>query len=140
MCLIRYLMTCCELENVSPPPLSPRLGLVSVLVVYCKQAFIIITMQYRARWNGQILAESSQTISLENNIYFPASDVRHEFLKTSDLQSTCPWKGKAHYYHIQVADQSNPDAAWYYPQPSKLASHIKDYIAFWKGVEVSMVQ
>ncbi|PIQ78450.1 hypothetical protein COV82_00650 [Candidatus Peregrinibacteria bacterium CG11_big_fil_rev_8_21_14_0_20_46_8] len=28
------------------------------------------------------------------------------------------------------------DAAWYYPQPKEAAAQIKDYVAFWKGIEV----
>jgi uncharacterized protein (DUF427 family) len=32
--------------------------------------------------------------------------------------------------------QANPDAAWYYPQPKDAAAQIKDYFAFWKGVQI----
>jgi uncharacterized protein (DUF427 family) len=30
----------------------------------------------------------------------------------------------------------NPDAVWYYPEPSEAAKQIKGRIAFWKGVRV----
>jgi uncharacterized protein (DUF427 family) len=30
----------------------------------------------------------------------------------------------------------NEDAAWYYPDPKDAAKNIKNYVAFWKGVEV----
>ncbi|WP_338057091.1 DUF427 domain-containing protein [Tenacibaculum maritimum] len=30
----------------------------------------------------------------------------------------------------------NKDAAWYYKHPSNKAKHIKNYIAFWKGVSI----
>jgi uncharacterized protein (DUF427 family) len=29
------------------------------------------------------------------------------------------------------------DAAWYYPEPKEAAKQIKDYVAFYKGVEES---
>ncbi|MCX8061648.1 MAG: DUF427 domain-containing protein [Anaerolineales bacterium] len=90
----------------------------------------------KAIWNGQVIAESDQTILLEGNHYFPAKSVRQEFLLPSDTHTTCPWKGVASYYHIQVGDQINRDAAWYYPEPSEAAKQIKDHIAFWKGVQV----
>lgn len=32
--------------------------------------------------------------------------------------------------------ETNKDAAWYYPSPKPEVENIKDYIAFWKGVEV----
>ena len=34
------------------------------------------------------------------------------------------------------AGEVNPDAAWYYPDPTEKAANIKDHIAFWKGVTV----
>jgi uncharacterized protein (DUF427 family) len=30
----------------------------------------------------------------------------------------------------------NCKAAWYYPQPKETAREIKDYVAFWHGVQV----
>ena len=42
----------------------------------------------------------------------------------------------AHYYHVEVGGNVNRDAAWYYPEPKDAAGHIKDRVAFWKGVEV----
>lgn len=90
----------------------------------------------KAIWNGEVIAESDQTILLEGNHYFPAEAVRQDFLVPSDTHTTCPWKGVASYYHIQVGDRVNQDAAWYYPEPSEAAKQIKGYIAFWKGVQV----
>ncbi|PWH16583.1 MAG: hypothetical protein DDG59_09460 [Anaerolineae bacterium] len=90
----------------------------------------------KAIWNGQVLAESDQTILLEGNHYFPPEAVRQEYLVPSDTHTTCPWKGVASYYHLQVGDQINRDAAWYYPEPKEAAKQIKGYIAFWKGVQV----
>jgi uncharacterized protein (DUF427 family) len=90
-----------------------------------------------ARWNGEIIAESDQTTVVEGNHYFPAASVREEYLRPSDTHSTCPWKGEASYYTLDVNGEQNEDAAWYYPQPKDAAAQIKDHVAFWKGVEVS---
>jgi len=90
----------------------------------------------KAIWNGQVIAESDQTVLLEGNHYFPAEAVRQEFLEPSDTHTICPWKGIASYYHVKVGNQINRDAAWYYPEPSEAAKQIKGYIAFWKGVQV----
>jgi uncharacterized protein (DUF427 family) len=48
----------------------------------------------------------------------------------------CHWKGKASYYHVKAGDESNKDAAWYYPEPRPLADGIQNRIAFWKEVKV----
>jgi len=90
----------------------------------------------KAIWNNTVIAESEAIRMVEGNAYFPISDVKAEFLVTSDHHTTCPWKGVASYYHISVNGETNNNAAWYYPQASELAKGIEGYVAFWKGVKV----
>ena len=90
----------------------------------------------QAIWNGRILAESNDTVEVEGNHYFPASSVKMEYMKPSNTQTTCPWKGDASYYSIEISEEKNDDAAWYYPEPKEAAMIIKGRVAFWKGVEV----
>ena len=90
----------------------------------------------KAIWKDVILAESDNTIVVEGNHYFPPDSVKREYLKASDTHTTCPWKGEASYYTVVVSDAVNKDAAWYYPEPKEAAQQIKDYVAFWQGVEV----
>jgi len=90
----------------------------------------------KAVWNEKVVAESGETIVVEGNHYFPPDSVKSEFLKPSDTSSICPWKGTASYYHVEVNGSVNSDAAWYYPAPKEAAENIKDYVAFWKGVEI----
>lgn len=91
----------------------------------------------KALWKDTILAESDDTIVIEGNHYFPPDSVHKEYLTGSDTHTTCPWKGEASYYNVVVNDEMNKDAAWYYPEPKEAAQQIKDYVAFWKGVEVT---
>ncbi|NHA06328.1 DUF427 domain-containing protein [Mucilaginibacter sp. HC2] len=91
----------------------------------------------KAIWNDQIIAESNDTIVVENNHYFPKESVKNEYLENTDTHTTCPWKGLASYYTLNVDGKKNQDAAWYYPQPKEAASHIANYVAFWKGVKVA---
>ena len=90
----------------------------------------------KAVWNGQVLAESNDTVVVEGNHYFPPQSVNKNLLSTSSTHTTCPWKGVASYYSVEVDGKANKDAAWYYPDPKPAAQNIKDYIAFWKGVQV----
>lgn len=87
-------------------------------------------------WKDKIIAESDEYEVVEGNIYFPDESVNKSYLQESDTTSTCPWKGKAKYYHIIIDGEINKDAAWYYPEPKPAAQKIKNHIAFWKGVEV----
>jgi uncharacterized protein (DUF427 family) len=90
----------------------------------------------RAVWNGTVLAESDDTVVVEGNHYFPRNAVAQEYVRESATRSICPWKGQASYLTIEVDGQHNPDAAFYYPQPSPAAAQIKDRVAFWRGVRV----
>lgn len=98
----------------------------------------------QAIWNGVTIADAdkAELIYIEGNWYFPKSTVNQAFLVPSTTHTTCPWKGEASYYHIDVNGKTNEDAAWYYPHPKedaiqKVKQDFTDYIAFWRGVEVS---
>jgi len=91
----------------------------------------------KAIWNGEVIAESSETIVVENNHYFPPDAVKKDFLTASTTHTTCPWKGVASYYSLNVHGKENRDAAWFYPEPKQAAINIKNYVAFWKGVTIS---
>ena len=90
----------------------------------------------KAIWNDQVIAESADTVVVEGNHYFPAGSIKKEFFEASDTTSTCPWKGEASYYSLNVGGARNEDAAWYYPAPKDAAAEIKDHVAFWRGVVV----
>lgn len=90
-----------------------------------------------AKWNSQIIAECDKFETVEGNVYFPRSAIKSEFFQENSHKTVCPWKGTASYFDIVVNGKVNQNAAWYYPNPKDAASHIKDCVAFWKGVEVS---
>ena len=91
----------------------------------------------KATWNGATIAQSDDTVVVEGNHYFPIGSVREDVLRTSSKHTTCPWKGRASYYSIEVDGRVNEDAAWFYPDPSAAAAEIRDRVAFWKGVQVT---
>ncbi|MCU7920024.1 MAG: DUF427 domain-containing protein [Candidatus Thiodiazotropha sp. (ex Dulcina madagascariensis)] len=91
----------------------------------------------KAIWNGQVLAESNDTIVIEGNHYFPPSTLDRQLFVESETTSLCPWKGTASYYTLIVNGKENKDAAWYYSSPKEAAAEIAGYVAFWRGVEVT---
>ena len=90
----------------------------------------------KAIWNGQVIAESDDTVVVEGNHYFPSSAVRDEFFSATEHTTYCPWKGTANYYSLTVGGETNENAAWCYAEPMEAANNIRDRIAFWNGVEV----
>ena len=90
----------------------------------------------KAVWNGVVIAESDDTVVVEGNHYFPESAVQRNYLVHSNHRTSCAWKGQARYHSLLVNGDLNPDAVWYYPEPSDAAAEIKGRLAFWKGVQV----
>lgn len=92
----------------------------------------------KAIWNGAVLAQSDKCEVVEGNQYFPPNSINKQYFKDSSTHTTCPWKGVASYYTIEVDGQENKDAAWYYPSAKEKAKNIEGFIAFWKGVKVEV--
>lgn len=92
----------------------------------------------RANWNGEVIAESDNTVVVEGNHYFPIDSVRSEFLQSSMTTTTCPWKGRSSCYSLVVAGKENLDAAWFYPEPNAEATNIQDRVAFWRDVTIEI--
>ncbi len=91
----------------------------------------------KATWNGVVVAQSDRCERVEGNYYFPPDSIQTEYFQPSQTHTVCGWKGTASYYTLVVNGQTNPDAAWYYPEPKDAAKNIKGYVAFWRGVTVT---
>jgi uncharacterized protein (DUF427 family) len=91
----------------------------------------------KATWHGTTIAESDKTVVVEGNHYFPPDSIKPSHFQKSATHTTCGWKGEASYYDVVVNGVVNQDAAWFYPDPKSAAANIKNYVAFWKGVEVA---
>jgi uncharacterized protein (DUF427 family) len=92
---------------------------------------------YVARWNGKVIAQSDDTVEVEGNQYFPMDSVNLDYLSDSSMKSTCPWKGEAAYFNLNVDGEINTDSAFIYREPKEKASNIAGHVAFWRGVEVT---
>lgn len=90
----------------------------------------------QAIWKEIVIAESDQTLLVEGNHYFPLESVKREHLEPSAAHTTCFWKGRASYYDVVVEGERIPGGAWFYPEPSPEAAHVKNHVAFWRGIRV----
>ncbi|WP_027109246.1 DUF427 domain-containing protein [Lacticigenium naphthae] len=91
----------------------------------------------KAIYKDVVLAESDHTEVVEKNHYFPREDVAMEYFSESDKQYTCPWKGEATYYHIEVNDERIENGAWSYENPKDAAKNITGHICFDPKIELS---
>ncbi|PJF44323.1 MAG: hypothetical protein CUN55_04605 [Phototrophicales bacterium] len=87
-------------------------------------------------WNGVVLAESDHVERVEGNYYFPPDSVNMEYFTMTDLHTTCPWKGVASYYTVEVNGERLENVAWTYLDPKPAAANIKEHIAFYRKVDI----
>lgn len=85
---------------------------------------------------GETVAASSRALRvLETShppvYYLPPDDVRLELLTQTPQRSLCEFKGGAVYWTLQLGDQTSPDAAWSYPQPTAGFAALQGYLAFY---------
>ena len=87
-------------------------------------------------FGSEVIADSHNTLALieadyPEIYYFPAADVRMEFLQPTATSSHCPYKGDASWWSIRTGQKELIDAAWSYRRPLKECPEIKDHIAFY---------
>jgi uncharacterized protein (DUF427 family) len=91
----------------------------------------------QALFNDVVIAESDETVMVEGNYYFPPDAIKAEyFSETPAYNTTCPWKGVASYYDVEVDGERARAVAWTYKDPSPAAAAIKDHIAFYPQVRI----
>jgi uncharacterized protein (DUF427 family) len=86
--------------------------------------------------NGVKLAESDRAVLLEETglpgrYYLPREDVRTELLRPTSSQSTCPFKGQASYWSVEVGGQVHDDLVWSYETPIPGAEGIAGLMCFY---------
>jgi uncharacterized protein (DUF427 family) len=90
----------------------------------------------KAIFNKTVIAQSSNTVVVEGNYYFPLDCINSTHFTETAHHSSCPWKGEASYYTIRVNDKTSENAAWIYKKPKDAAQEIKNHVAFSKNILV----
>ncbi|MGC8202940.1 DUF427 domain-containing protein [Aliiroseovarius sp. PTFE2010] len=91
---------------------------------------------YVVRAGGAVVAETNAALELSEGdlkpvIYFPRDDVAMALLEPSATRTTCPHKGEATHYSIQLKSMLIEDSAWEYENPAADVADIKDHVAFY---------
>ena len=99
-----------------------------------------VTRSLRVVLGGTVIAETTRgyrvlETSHPPNYYFPPDDIVLGAVERSKGASFCEWKGRAHYSTViggqAGAQQSEPEAAWGYDEPSAAFEAIRGYVAFY---------
>jgi uncharacterized protein (DUF427 family) len=91
---------------------------------------------WRARFNGQVIADSAQAVVLQEAsypavIYFPRRDVTMGALSRTERSTHCPYKGDAAYFTLGVDGQVAPNVIWSYETPFPAMAAIAGHLAFY---------
>ncbi|GAC1333975.1 MAG: DUF427 domain-containing protein [Candidatus Dormibacteria bacterium] len=66
--------------------------------------------------------------------YVPVNDILPGVLKPASRTTFCEYKGAARYYDLEVAGDTLPHAAWYYPSPNVGYEDLAGEVAFYPGL------
>jgi uncharacterized protein (DUF427 family) len=86
--------------------------------------------------NGVKVAESDRPVLLEETglptrYYLPGDDVRTDLLRPTSTETTCPFKGQAAYWSLEVAGEVHDDLVWSYEAPIPEAAGVTGLLCFY---------
>ena len=86
--------------------------------------------------DGQKVAESDRPVVLEESglptrYYLPREDVRTDLLRPTASTTTCPFKGRASYWSVEVDGKVHDDVVWSYESPIPDAQGIAGLLCFY---------
>jgi uncharacterized protein (DUF427 family) len=86
--------------------------------------------------NGTTVAASDRPVLLDETglptrYYLPREDVNADVLRPSDSATTCPFKGQASYYSVEVGGETFHDLVWRYDTPIPDAAPIAGLLCFY---------
>ncbi len=101
-----------------------------------KITIIPADVHVEVRLGGETLAKSDRAVRLEetglpSRYYIPRDDVRTELLRPSAHSTTCPFKGEASYWSVQMGDDVYENLVWSYESPIPDASGIAGLMCFY---------
>lgn len=85
---------------------------------------------------GQKVAESDRPVLLHETglpirYYLPREDVRTDLLKPTNQTTTCPFKGEASYWSLELADRVHDSLVWSYEAPLPEVREIAGLLCFY---------
>jgi len=88
------------------------------------------------RLAGRVLATSDRALRLDETglparFYLPKDDVHMELLRPTTFHTTCPFKGEASYWSVDVDGTSYDGVAWGYETPIPAVAEIGGYVSFY---------
>jgi uncharacterized protein (DUF427 family) len=86
--------------------------------------------------HGLKVAESDRPVLLDETgmptrYYLQPEDVRYDLLRRTNFQTTCPFKGQASYWSLELDDETLDGIVWSYETPLTGAEAITGLLCFY---------
>jgi uncharacterized protein (DUF427 family) len=86
--------------------------------------------------DGEKVAESDRPVLLDETglptrYYLPREHVRTDLLKPTNRETTCPFKGEASYWSLELGDEVHDNLVWSYETPIPDAEGITGLMSFY---------
>ncbi len=88
------------------------------------------------RVGGQTVAASDRPVLLDEaglptRYYLPRADVRTDLLRPTQHRTTCPFKGEASYWSVEVGERIHDNVVWSYETPLPEVREIAGLMCFY---------
>ena len=85
---------------------------------------------------GVLLAATDHALLLDETglptrYYLPRDDVHMDLLRPTTFHTTCPFKGEASYWSVDVDGVTHDGIVWAYDSPISAAADITGYLSFY---------
>lgn len=88
------------------------------------------------RLGSQLLASTDRAMKLDETglptrYYLPRNDVRMDLLRPTTFHTTCPFKGEASYWSVDIDGETHDGIVWSYETPTPQATEVRALLSFY---------
>jgi uncharacterized protein (DUF427 family) len=88
------------------------------------------------RLGGRLLATTDRAMKLDETglptrYYLPRDDVRMDLLRPTTFHTTCPFKGDASYWSLDIDGEIYDGIVWSYETPTAQAAEVRAMLSFY---------
>jgi uncharacterized protein (DUF427 family) len=85
---------------------------------------------------GRLIAATDRALKLDETglptrYYLPREDVRVDLLRPTTFHTTCPFKGEASYWSVDIDGSTHDGIVWSYENPKAQAADVKSMLSFY---------
>ena len=88
------------------------------------------------RLGSRLLATTDRAMKLDETglptrYYLPRDDVRMDLLRPTTFHTTCPFKGEASYWSLDIDGETHDGIVWSYETPTAQAAEVRAMLSFY---------